>query len=239
MASAVPQESHTGGASAPEVCFHSMSQSFLRNVLLKPRIFAKYLASFFKREWTIEDYPISVRFQQPEQPPINSRFKPIPWYARIDNWIGLSGGGESKSEALAALQNSFLTFKSSGKELPRPGAYRPIDFASSELVSKYPELRDDFIHRVLGLEWAFISDKSSLWNFHEEGDNSAFFLKIGEVYGVDVVHVENGNIAKILSVIMDDIREFPEDPINRSIRLGHDARNRYVMGLPELPWNPY
>ena len=47
----------------------------------------------------------------------------------------------------------------------RPGRKVNIEFASQEKVSSDPALSDDFIERILGLEGAWISDESSLWDF--------------------------------------------------------------------------
>ena len=87
------------------------------------------------------------------------------------------------------------------KPLPRPGTKVPIEFAPSEHVHAHPELTDDFIRRVLGLDWAFVSDRSSLWDFHTNETNDAFHAKIKETYGVDVSDIESGNLAEILGRI--------------------------------------
>jgi len=60
---------------------------------------------------------------------------------------------------------------------------------------------DDFIHRVLDLPWAFISDQSSLWDFHADGNNDVLIAKIRDIYDVDVSDIETGNIAEILERI--------------------------------------
>ncbi len=112
-------------------------------------------------------------------------------------------------------------------------------FAESRLVDRFPLLRDDFIAHVLELPWAFLSDESSLWDFHGETENEKLYLKIGEVYGVDVSDVVGANLAAIFSEIMERIGTFPEDPILRAIRLSRDARDRHIQVLPEYPWNPY
>ena len=65
---------------------------------------------------------------------------------------------------MAALQKTFADVKASPDPLPRPGTGKSIVFASSDRVDQYPELRDHFIQEVLGLEWAFVSDESSLWD---------------------------------------------------------------------------
>jgi hypothetical protein len=103
------------------------------------------------------------------------------------NWWVVSGNGDTEEEAHNDLQKSFSTTKAerakSGKKLPRPGTHVEIDFASRERVDAHPELAEDFIRRVLNLDWAWISDESSLWDFHSCDDNHALVAKINEVYG--------------------------------------------------------
>jgi hypothetical protein len=83
----------------------------------------------------------------------------------------------------------------------------------------------------------FLSDESSLWDFHEETDNTALIRKIGVVYGVDVSHISSANIVEILEAITNQIGQFPEDPILKAIRLDREARDAMLHGLPEQPWN--
>ncbi len=195
--------------------------------------------SLFKSRWRFEDYPIDYIDQGECSPDLPERRRHKRWRADLINWYALSGVGDTPKAALADARLKFAAHTASGEKIWRPGRGPGIVFASSESINLYPELRDDFIHKVLELSWAFTSDESTLWDFHEELDNSSLVLKVGEVYGVDVSHIENGNIAKILSQIMEEIREFPEDSIHRAIRLSRDARDRHVAGLPELPWNQY
>ncbi len=76
-----------------------------------------------------------------------------------------------------------------------------LEFASRTRVSAHPELVEDFIRRVLNLDWAFISDESSLWDFHEAGTNGALIARIKEVYGVDVSDIESAKLPEILERI--------------------------------------
>jgi len=85
--------------------------------------------------------------------------------------------------------------------MPRPGTEVPIEFAPSDRVHSNSELTDEFIQRVLGLDWAFVSDQSSLWDFHTNDSNDALNAKIREIYGVDVSDVESGSLAEILQRI--------------------------------------
>jgi hypothetical protein len=76
-----------------------------------------------------------------------------------------------------------------------------LEFAPRKRVSARPELAEEFTRRVLNLDWAFISDESSLWDFHEAGTNEALIARIKEVYGVDVSDIESANLAEILERI--------------------------------------
>jgi len=77
----------------------------------------------------------------------------------------------------------------------------PISSCSSERVNTYPLLLENFVHRVLGSEWAFISDESTLWDFHGEESNDPFLTKSQEVYRVDVSDIETAKICEILERI--------------------------------------
>jgi hypothetical protein len=93
--------------------------------------------------------------------------------------------------------------KEEGKELPRPGAGLPIEFASAEQVSRYDDIAEDFFRRVLGMDYrdCWISDESSLWDFHGEESNEHLHEKVWEAYRVDVSSIENGNLVKIFERI--------------------------------------
>jgi hypothetical protein len=177
----------------------------LRNFLLARW---KWALSFRAHDWQLADYPISVRAQRPDpDSPFdnNPRFKLRNNVARVVNWPTMDGSGDSPKEALNDLRAKFLARKAKlaeeGKPLPRPGTNVPIEFASQERVNAHPELAQDFIDRVLELPGAFISDQSSLWDFHTEENNDALHAKIREVYGVDVSDIESGNLGEILDRI--------------------------------------
>ena len=179
----------------------------LRNFLLAQW---KWDLSFRARDWQLADYPIYIRAQRPDPDSDsaydnNPRSKLHSYLARVVNWATMVGSGDSREEALNDLQNTFLVRKTKlaeeGYPLPRPGINVPIQFASQQRVNAHPELAQDFIHRVLELPWAFISDQSSLSDFHTEESNDALHAKIREVYGVDVSDIEPGNLNEILDRI--------------------------------------
>lgn len=138
-----------------------------------------------------------------------TRLRQHRYAASIVNW-GLAGTGNTEHEALRELEKSLTAAKAervrSGKSLPRPGTHVPVQFASQERVERHPELAEDFIHRVLNLDWAWISDESSLWDFHHDETNHVLVAKIKEVYGVDVSDIESARLSEILERIATEQR---------------------------------
>jgi hypothetical protein len=134
-----------------------------------------------------------------------TRLKQHRYSVAIVNWWVMSGGGDSKREALEELEKRFASEKVErtkvGRSLPRPGRHVPVEFASRQRVNAHPELAEDFRRRVLNLDWAWISDESSLWDFHSSEDNKALIAKINQVYGVDVSDIESARLSEILERI--------------------------------------
>ncbi|MFC5865430.1 hypothetical protein ACFPT7_24205 [Acidicapsa dinghuensis] len=170
----------------------------------KIHILWKRLLSYRKVQWSLADYPIRLKKQSPEQPYVGQRFKTPPYHAQILNWH-VSGSGETKEEAIRDLDQSFSERKTKlvneGKPVPRPGTKVPIEFASQEKTNAFPSLTDDFIHRVLQLEWAWISDESSMWDFHTADNNDEFVARIKEIYDVDVSDIESAKLWQIFERI--------------------------------------
>jgi len=159
------------------------------------------LVSFFKDEWTIDDYPIRVRFQRPTDRVDTPRRKLIPWFADVVNWPAMSGKGNTRQEALDDIRGQFDRFIATKQPLPRPGTVVPLKYAASNRVGLYPELTKDFAQRVLDLEWIWISDESSLWDFHGDDTNARLIEQVRSVYGIDVSDITSGNLADIFDRI--------------------------------------
>jgi hypothetical protein len=157
----------------------------------------KRCLSYRKREWVLSDYPVLVHEQTGV--PANSRY-----FARILGW-NIDGLGATREDALRQMEHWYETrkdaLKSEGKPVPRPGTPVPIRFASQERVIAQSELVKDFIRRVLGLEWAFLTDESSLYHFYFDGHIDPLLDRVKELYGVDVSDIVDGNIAEILERI--------------------------------------
>lgn len=164
----------------------------------------KFVASLLKCEWAIDDYPIWVRFQQASESDRSSRTKTYVWVASVINWPVMLGGGRTKLEALADIRKNFEHRKAKKQRLPRPGKGLPIEFASRSRVERHAELATDFTKRVLQLEWAWISDDSSLWDFHGDDTNDSLNARVREIYGVDVSDVPSGNLADIFDKIAEN-----------------------------------
>jgi hypothetical protein len=177
------------------------------SVRIKRQLLAawKWSLSLLKRDWELSDYPVTVREQKVDPDYSSRRFKQHRYIASIVNWADMTGGGETPQEARQELAKHFASAKlkkaKAKKPLPRPGANAPIEFASRERISFHPELETDFVHRVLGLDWAWISDESSLWDFHQDDTNGVLVAKIKEVYGVDVSDIESAKLCEILERI--------------------------------------
>jgi hypothetical protein len=160
----------------------------------------RLVTSLLKRDWRLEDYPLSLWTQRESPPGTPSRLLTYPWRASIINWY-LSGTGATPALAVEDLRKRLETLKLNGEELPRPGTKVPIQFAATDRIDRHTELADDFVRRVLGLERAWISNESSLWDFHCEESNADLEKKIHDIYGVDVSDIESGNLGAILDRI--------------------------------------
>jgi hypothetical protein len=163
----------------------------------------KFCLSVRKSDWDLSDYPIAIHDKQGDRNYDPTRVKR--YIAYVLNWGGLLGMGDSEADALRELKTNFAAVKAdrakSRKLLPRPGTRVPIEFAPREKISAHSELVEDFVHRVLELDWAWISDESSLWDFHQGKTNAALIIKIKEVYGVDVSDVQSARVSEILDRI--------------------------------------
>jgi hypothetical protein len=70
--------------------------------------------------------------------------------------------------------------------------------------SQQAELAKDFVKRILDIDWAWISDESTLCDFHSEETNESSIKKIRDVYGVDVSDISDGNLADIFDRILEN-----------------------------------
>jgi hypothetical protein len=146
----------------------------------------KFCLSFCKRDWGLSDYPVVFRTQEPDPASDydSPRFKLQRQVASIVNWH-LTGGGDTRKEALQKLRSTFAAVQSNKKEtgesLPRPGTRVPIEFATQERVNAHAELSEDF---------------------DAEETNDALCARIKEIYGVDVSDIKSVRLCEIFDRIV-------------------------------------
>jgi hypothetical protein len=176
---------------------------FSRVTKLRRQLLAgwKFALSFRKKTWELEDYPVFlVRQKSAEEE--TAEFAAVPRFrADVVNWVGLCGTGDSPAAARNDLAQTFKLRRENREPMPRPGRYVPIAFASRDRIDARPDLTADFIQHVLELDWAWISDESSLREFGATDSLEPFRSKILLRYGVDASRVANGRIADILELI--------------------------------------
>ena len=163
----------------------------------------------FKYEWQFEDYPFDYIDQGECSINFPDRLQHKRWRIDLINWYEMSGLGDTKEIALKDARQKFVKRKASGEKMFRPGVgcgsrlpgNPKIIFPENQRIDTYPSLRDEFIAEVLRLPWAWVTDESSLWDFHAEHDNTNMLLRIQEIYGVDVSNVHGAKLVDILEKI--------------------------------------
>jgi hypothetical protein len=161
------------------------------------KAFYKYLISFFKTNWAIEDYPLRCRIQKIT----DENFR---WLVQVINWWVLCGLGKTKEIAMNDLKNNFGSLVKTKRHKPRPGVKVPIEFASRKKLETYNELPDDFLEKILGIKKSspvFASDESSLWDFTGNDTLNKYYDKIENIYKLDLRYIKDGNILEILEKI--------------------------------------
>ena len=165
----------------------------------------KWSLSLGKYDWKLSDYPVRIRQAEVEQSSFRDmRFKPSRYVAYVVNWP-IIGNGDTPKQATGDLNVKFESIKRKralrSERLPRPGVRVPIEFAPAGNVNAHEELSKDFVQRILGVEWAWISDESSLWEFHGEVNNDLLHGKIRAIYGVDVSDIDSAKLWEIFQRI--------------------------------------
>jgi hypothetical protein len=178
--------------------------TFRLQLSLYPRLLAgwKFLLSFRKNDWSLQDYPILLRRQSDSSQQLGKAGRwTLPAYeARIVNWT-LSGSGDTVAAAMESLRERFNHARESRSSMPRPGTRVPLEFASRERIAANSGLADEFLRSVLEHGEAWISDESSLWDFALGDSLDDYYAKISALYNVDVSDIPDGNLASILERI--------------------------------------
>lgn len=167
------------------------------------RVLIKWLLSFTKSKWVLNDYPIKT-WENP-----NAGEDKCAFGAGIINWSFMVGHGETPEKAIKALEARFKLRKENNPDLPRPGSQVPIKYASTEKIDKYREIAVDFFKRVLNQDYnkGFYSDGASLSPFEGPDEEKGKIVKEEiirrtlSVYGVDITNIYDEPLYKIFEFI--------------------------------------
>jgi hypothetical protein len=174
----------------------------------------KFVQSFRKREWDAHDYPLLVIDRGHVESP--GRLKAFRWTVQIVNWLHMRGDADTREGAIEELRQQLARYCAEKGSLPRPGTGRKMDltFAATDRVAANYDLVADIVRRVIGMEPedCFVSDESTLWDFHHGQDNAEYHRKIAVLYGVDVSDVEPPTFAAIAERIRQQRANKPLQP---------------------------
>ena len=110
----------------------------------------KFAASFFKRRWELEDYPLET---WPQWPGYEAGESAAPTFvARIAGWTVLIGAGQSEAAAVADLKRQLEGYRVVAGALPRPGTHVETHHGDSALARTAPAHDDHLISGVTDLE---------------------------------------------------------------------------------------
>jgi hypothetical protein len=157
--------------------------------------FYKYILSFTKATWQLEDYPVyfSNQVTTPETPDI------FPWVARISNWH-LSGLGQSKESALADLQTKFENYRNENT-LPRPGVKMPLQFSETDKIDTFGDFAYEFVEKTYGVMPFFMSDLTSMSDFGTSEELEEMHNAIQTIYGFNSREYESRPLWELLAAI--------------------------------------
>lgn len=161
------------------------------------QIISKRILSYFKKEFTIGDYPLRVSRShisgKPEQD----------YVVQVINWPLMIAVGATLEEALANLQESMSGYEKLHGTLPRPGSSMPIPHDFDPFFALEP-LIEDFEEKVLELpeeEIIALSPESTLHELAVTKPVEYYVERIREVYDVDVRGVKDLNMLEIFRKI--------------------------------------
>jgi predicted RNase H-like HicB family nuclease len=162
--------------------------------------FIKYLLSYTKKEWTVDDYPLRYNGKNS----VGSGDPNLTWSAKVIKWPTLVGIGPTKEAAYKNLEENFKLYKAANATLPRPGKEVPVTFAKTDQIFQLEDIAEDFFPAILGYNFhgVFVSDESSIFDFGE--DEAEAIAAINSKYGLQLTTLGDGNIVHILKLIKNE-----------------------------------
>ncbi len=165
-------------------------------------VYRKWLMSFLRSPWTVDDYPVVYREQieTVDDQEIHRGITPPRWAAHIVKWPLLIGLGETRQEAREELDRHIRTYIGTRGVAPRPGTFVAPTYAPNDKIRRYSEIADRLFREVLEFEpehVGHIADSWSLSFLKNVNPVSEYQSRIRHVFGVDVSDIEDGNIGDI------------------------------------------
>lgn len=159
----------------------------------------KYLLSFRKAEWTLDDYPVRLRHQatSAETPAVRA------WCAQIVNWWLMVGFGDTAEAALEDLRARLEAKRARGDTLPRPGTKAPVEFAPGHELDRHGDFAFEFVERVVGFRPLFMSDSTSLADFCTAEEAPDVHRKTALLYGIDTREMFDEPLWRVLDVLQE------------------------------------
>jgi hypothetical protein len=167
-------------------------------VSLRMRVWRSFLYSFFKSDWTFEDYPVHTSTWVAHALP-----NPFPWEAYIVNWPRMHVGGMNGPEAIEKLRKKFESYVRDGAQLPRPGWQRgsQTNVPPTERIAGHRKLKHEFLENIV-FPWALISDDSTLLDLDSDRASPEDLAeRIRNYFGVNVSDVSHEKIVDIFDRI--------------------------------------
>jgi hypothetical protein len=155
----------------------------------------KYMASFRKSDWQLQDYPVKlIRQETSSETPAIAQ-----WRAQVLNWW-LVGLGPTPEAALRQLRENLEAAGSEGP-LPRPGTRPPLKFASIDRLAAHGDFAYEFVERVTGIRPFFMSDGTSLSDFAAGEDMAEVQRKVALLYNIDATELAEGPLWQLLDKV--------------------------------------
>jgi len=160
----------------------------------------KYLLSYTKKEWAIDDFPLRYNGKNN----VDSTDPNQAWSVQVIKWPTMIGVGPTKAAAYKNLEENFKLYGAANETLPRPGKEVPISFANTDQIFQLEDVAEDFFPAILGYDFhgVFVSDESSVFDFGE--DETETISAINSRYGLQLTTLGDGNIVHILRLIKSE-----------------------------------
>lgn len=170
-------------------------RTHLQDLAISVNVFVKFVLSFRKNDWGLEDYP--VHYLRSE-----SRDYPTTWLAMIVHWPLMLGSGDTRKTAYDSLRENFEHFKRES-ELPRPGVFHfKCQIAPDGEISRFDSLAAEFFPKVLELshEACLVTDMSSLDDFIVV-NRDVVAQRVAIYYGVNLANIPDRNLVDVFKAI--------------------------------------